>query len=45
MREAALKVLPAWIIDNPEHSDAVEARDYLESDRGYFGIPRKEVAA
>lgn len=48
IRDAALAVLPGWLKVNPQHSDAEDARDFLKSAYGYFGVgPRrkqKEVA-
>lgn len=38
IRDAALTVLPGWIKENPEHSDAADARAFLQSARGYFGM-------
>lgn len=40
IREAALAVLPGWIEKNPGHSDAPEARAFLQSAKGRFGMPR-----
>lgn len=42
MRDAALVVLPEWIKANPEHSDAADARAFLQSAKGYFGMPRRK---
>jgi hypothetical protein len=39
IRDAALAVLPKWITQNQSHIDAEEARAFLESARGYFGLP------
>lgn len=39
IREAAMKVLPGWIVNNPQHSDVEDARVFLKSAEGYFGVP------
>lgn len=41
IRESALAVLPGWISSNLEHSDVIDARDFLQSATGYFGMARK----
>lgn len=42
VKEATLKILPGWLDKNPEHIDAIEARDFLEAAEGNFGIALRE---
>lgn len=42
IRDATLAVLPGWIAKNPEHSDAAQARAFLQSAKGMFGMPRQK---
>lgn len=43
IREAAVAVLPRWIKDNLEHSDAGDARAFLVSAQGNFGMKQRKV--
>jgi len=46
IRDAALAVLPGWLKSNPHHADAYDARDFLKSANGYFGVtPRSQQHA
>lgn len=43
IKEATLAVLPGWLKSNPEHSDAPDARDFLQSAQGNFGLPNRQT--
>jgi len=42
IKEAALKILPKWLTDNPSHSQAENARHFLKATHGNFGIAVKD---
>lgn len=41
LKEAAFKILPEWLADNPHHEDYVEAAQFLEKAKSNFGVTAK----